>query len=344
MSSNQAKPSFFRRKNMVNLFIFGIACVPLWMFMMIFVKSVGFPEDEAVAFAFTIFFVVGVFAGRYLAMMWAFRYKRIPNRPFIILIIIGVLLLIWLFFYAQFPLRDRYALAGLFFGLPLFAFSCIVGALYKLATEITQRQVTDAKSEAAHSASELQLLQSQISPHFLFNTLNNMYGLSITQHEKLPPLLLKLSELLRYSVYDASKSFVPINDELKYIRNYIEFEKMRIGDRLALSLDVEDFSESHAMIAPMLLIVFIENAFKHSKDSLNEKIYIHMSLKSWGNRILFSIVNSYNVDERKFERDSSGLGLENAKKRLALLYDNDHHLVIEDSDNTYKVMLQIKMK
>lgn len=344
MIRNHLKSAFSSRRKVLNFFIFGICCIPLWMFMMIFAKSAGFPEDEAVAFAFTVFFAAGVFVGRYLAMMWTFRYKKIPNRPFIILVIAGVVLLMWLFFYAQFPLRDRYALAGLFFGLPLFIFSCIIGALYKLATEITRRQVTDAKSMAAHSASELQLLQSQISPHFLFNTLNNMYGLSITQHEKLPPLLLKLSELLRYSVYDASKSFVPINDELNYIKNYIEFEKMRIGDRLALSLDVEDFSGNHAMIAPMLLIVFIENAFKHSKDSLNEKIYIHMSIKSWGNRILFSIVNSYNGDERKTEIEDSGLGLDNAKKRLELLYHHDHHLVIEDSDNTYKVMLQIKMK
>src|SRR5689334_12778977 len=108
MSSNQVNSSFFGRRKVLNLVIFGIACVPLWMFMMIFVKSVGFPEDEAVAFAFTVFFLVGVFVGRYLAMMWAFKYKQIPNRPFIVLIVVGVILLMWLFFYAQFPLRDRF--------------------------------------------------------------------------------------------------------------------------------------------------------------------------------------------------------------------------------------------
>lgn len=336
--------SSLKGRRLLNILIFGIACIPLFMFMMMFVKSAGFPEDEAMAFAFTVLFVTGVFVGRYLAMMWSTRYAKIPTKLFVIALITAVLLLFWLFFYAQFPMRDRLALGMLLFGLPLFAFSFLVGALYKLTTEINRRQLADATSMAAHSASELQLLQSQISPHFLFNTLNNMYGLSITQHERLPPLLLKLSELLRYSVYDASKSFVPINDELNYIKNYIEFEKMRIGDRLALSIDIEDFGDSHAMIAPMLLIVFIENAFKHSKNSLNDKIYVHISMKTWGNRILFSIVNSYNANERLPENDHSGLGLENAKKRLELLYASDHHLVIEDSDNTYKVMLQIKMK
>ena len=183
---------------------------------------------------------------------------------------------------------------------------------------VTQRQLTAAKSLAAHSESELQLLQSQISPHFLFNTLNNMYGLSITQHEKIPVLLLKLSDLLRYSVYDARKSYVPVKDELAYINNYIEFEKMRIGERLALTTDFEDFTSSDARIAPMLLIVFIENAFKHSKNSTNERIFVHISLKTWGNRLLFTCVNSYGDANSDIETEHGGLGLDNTQKRLEL--------------------------
>ena len=190
----------------------------------------------------------------------------------------------------------------------------------------------------------MQLLQSQISPHFLFNTLNNMYGLSITQHEKIPALLLKLSDLLRYSVYDANKAYVPVKDELAYINNYIDFEKMRIGERLSLTTDFEDFSTMTAKIAPMLLIVFIENAFKHSKNSTNDHIFIHITLKTWSNRLLFTCVNSYSSGQSKAMNEHSGFGLENAKKRLELLYSTEHHLVIEESDDTYKVMLQLKIK
>lgn len=344
MTSTSTRTRKFPSKNLVYLILTGIACIPVFLFMIIVVKRVGFPEDEAMTFAFTLVFVGGVYIGRYIGSIWAFRLESIRPRLFISLSLLGTGLLIWLFFYAEFPLRDRYSLGVLLFGMPLFAVSIITGIIIKLARAVGQRQVAEAKTRAAHSESELQLLQSQISPHFLFNTLNNMYGLSITQHEKLPQLLLKLSDLLRYSVYEANKPFVPVSDELAYINNYIEFEKMRIGDRLALSTDFEDFGGSSARIAPMMLIVFVENAFKHSKNSTNEKIYIHISVKTWSNRILFSVVNSYNPLERKKEEGSSGVGLENVKKRLEMLYPMDHHLVIEDTDNTYKVMLQIKVK
>lgn len=335
--------SIFSKKFLYTL-LAGIASIPVFFFITTFVRSAGFPEDEAVSFAFTVVSVAGVIVGRYIGQIWALRMEKIPTKIFVILSLVGLVLTFWLFFYAQFPLRDRYALGMLLFGLPLFAVSIIVAIVIKLTLAVGQKQLTEAKSMAAHSASELQLLQSQISPHFLFNTLNNMYGLSITQHEKIPPLLLKLSDLLRYSVYEANKTFVPINDEIAYINNYIEFERIRIGERLALSVDLEDFASSSARIAPMMLVVFIENAFKHSRNTTNDKIYIHISMKSWNDRILFSVVNSYDADERRKETGSGGFGLENVKKRLELLYPSDHHLVIEDSSNTYKVMLQIKMK
>lgn len=328
----------------IYLFLTILGSIPVYLFMLMFARSAGFPEDDGMAFAFTLLTIAGVYSGRYLGRVWAVRLQTMKTRFIIALVLLGTGLLVWLFFYAQFPLRERLALGLLFFGLPLFLVSVIAGIVIKLTRAIGQQRLNEARSSAAHSASELQLLQSQISPHFLFNTLNNMYGLSITQHEKIPQLLLKLSDLLRYSVYDASKPFVPVSDELAYINNYIEFEKIRIGERLALSIDFEDFTNSQAKIAPMMMIVFVENAFKYSKNSTNEKIYIHISVKTWGNRILFSVVNSYNAQERKSEEGRSGMGLENVKKRLELLYPGEHHLVIEDSDNMYKVMLQIKTR
>ena len=118
----------------------------------------------------------------------------------------------------------------------------------------------------------------------------------------------------------------------------------RIGERLGLTTDFEDFSASNAKISPMLLIVFIENAFKHSKNSTNDRIFVHISLKTWGNRLLFTCVNSYSSGQDKPMDEHSGLGLDNAKKRMELLYQRDYHLVIEESNDTYKVMLQLKMK
>lgn len=326
------------------LIITAILSIPLFVILEFISKRLEIPEDEAAATGFTIATIAFVFIGRYLGSIVSFNMNKYPKRLLIILSLVALVLTFWMFFYTEFPLRDRPAMSVYFFAFPLCVLSVIVGLATKVVRTVTQKQLNEAKSSAAHSESELQLLQSQISPHFLFNTLNNMYGLSITQTEKIPSLLLKLSDLLRYSVYDARKSYVPIKDELAYINNYIDFEKMRIGERLALTSDFEDFTGSDAKIAPMLLIVFIENAFKHSKNSPNEKIFVHISLKTWGNRLLFTCVNSYSSGQDKIESEHGGLGLENTKKRLELLYDRDYHLVIEDNDNTYKVMLQLKMK
>lgn len=326
------------------LLITAIATIPLFIVLEVIVKRLGIPEDEAATTGFTIATIASVFAGRYIGGILTFRMNTYPKRLFIVLSLVFLALTFWIFFYSEFPLRDRPAMSVYFFALSLCILGGIVGLVAKVVRAVTQKQLSEAKSSAAHSESELQLLQSQISPHFLFNTLNNMYGLSITQHEKIPPLLLKLSDLLRYSVYDAGKSYVPVKDELGYINNYIDFEKMRIGERLALTTDFEDFNASDAKIAPMLLIVFIENAFKHSKNSANERIFVHISLKTWSNRLLFTCVNSYSSGQDKIETQHNGLGLDNTKKRLDLLYEHEYRLVIEDTDNTYRVMLQLKMK
>jgi LytS/YehU family sensor histidine kinase len=224
--------------------------------------------------------------------------------------------------------------------------SLSLGALIKIVHAISENQLKEAKTMAAHSKSELHLLQSQLSPHFLFNTLNNMYGLSITDHEKIPALLLKLSELLRYSVYDATEIYVPLKDEVAYINNYIEFEKIRIGNRLVLTTEIEEVIVPEIKIAPMLLIVFIENAFKHSKNTIDEKIYIDIKLKTWGNSILFSVKNSYGSEESEKStiNKSSGFGLDNVSKRLNLLYTGEHELNIKKDNSFYNVILQLKMK
>ena len=344
MNSNTEKPSRLFSGNLPYILLTGLTAIPLYIILHMSVRSMGINAEEAATLGFTVVVLAGTFIGRYLANIWGGNLDVYPRRLLISLCLLALGLTFWVFFYTEFPLRDRKSISVLLFVLPLFALSIIVGGIIKLIRAITRNQLQVAKSSAAHSASELQLLQSQISPHFLFNTLNNMYGLSITQHEKIPPLLLKLSDLLRYSVYDATKQYVPVKDELAYINNYIDFEKMRIGERLGLTTDFEDFSASNAKIAPMLLIVFIENAFKHSKNSTDDRIFVHISLKTWGNRLLFTCVNSYSSGQDTTIDEHSGLGLDNAKKRMELLYQRDYHLVIEESNDTYKVMLQLKMK
>jgi hypothetical protein len=324
----------------------AVAAVSMWFAIHFYAEAVGTSEVEIVATIGTAFFLACVFLGRYLAQLWLDRgvpvtFNLLGGIGISILTTIG-----WIFNHGDRPFVNRPALNLLMYWLPFLAASIALGLFVKLARSIGQKKLKEAQTDAAHSQSELHLLQSQLSPHFLFNTLNNLYGLSLTQHEKIPPLLLKLSEILRYSVYDSTETFVPLKDELAYIDNYIEFEKIRIGDRLVLTTDIEKVSDSPLKIAPMLLIVFIENAFKHSKNTADEKIYINLSLKIWGNSILFYAKNSHQkkAEENTVINKSSGFGLVNVNKRLQLLYPNQHEIEIENEETSYIVSLKLKMK
>jgi len=229
---------------------------------------------------------------------------------------------------------------------PFFMLAIATGVFIRHTRASIQKQVRDAYLSAEQKQSELNLLQSQLSPHFLFNTLNNMYSLSITQQDRLPALLLKLSDLLRYSVYDTKKTFVPLMEELRYINNYLAFEKMRISDRLVLKEEIAKISNPTILIAPMVLIVFIENAFKHAKNTWNEKIYINLSLTLSEDRIVFVIQNSHSAGshENNLVQESSGLGLANTIKRLNLLYGNDYSLEQTENNDLYSVKLIVQIK
>lgn len=263
------------------------ASVPIYLGINTYLRTIHAQEDEALSTAATMVFVSAVYIGRYLAALWAVQRGEVPKNVLHALGITVGVGSIWLFIYPSLEFHEFQAISLLFYWFPFLAVGLAVGAGIKLFRLRTQRELEAAQRMAAHSQSELYLLQSQLSPHFLFNTLNNLYGLSITQHEKIPPLLLKLSDLLRYSVYEANEPFVPLRDELAYIANYIDFEKLRIGERLDLTTAIEPVNGDAVRIAPMLLIVFIENAFKHAKNTAEPRISIEMNLKIWGTLFCF---------------------------------------------------------
>lgn len=339
-SQNHWLTSFFGK----NLYIFLslLFSIPLFFMIETYVRAIGIHEDEAVAATITFLFIVAVFAGRYLSQLWISPTKSIANEYIIGMILLIIGCVIGLF---ALPFQGNIA-TRLLFWLPFIITPLALGALIKMVRNNVQHQLREAQTTAANSQTELQLLQSQLSPHFLFNTLNNLYGLSITQHEKIPPLLLKLADLLRYSVYDTKELFVPLKEELAYINNYIDFEKIRLGERLVLTTSMEEITNTEIKIAPMLLIVFIENAFKHSKNTIDQEIFIDITLKTWANSILFSIKNSHGPapEEGNLLNKNSGFGLVSVLKRLELLYPNDHDLKIEEKNSFYHVMLQLKMK
>ncbi|SEI39199.1 GHKL domain-containing protein [Dyadobacter sp. SG02] len=322
------------------------ACVPLYFGIDTYLNTIGAAHDEALAVAATSVLLGCIYIGRHLATIWSARQREIPKNVLNGLAIAIAVCFVWLFIHADLELHDFPGLNLLLYWVPFLTIGLSIGALIKLFRMSTKKELEAAKTQAAQSQSELHLLQSQLSPHFLFNTLNNMYGLSITQHEKIPSLILKLSDLLRYSVYEANETYVPLKDELAYIHNYIDFEQLRIGDRLELKTDIETLSSNDIRIAPMLLIVFIENAFKHSKNTSEPKVFIEIRLKIWGNSILFYLKNSHNrsiANEQTVEKHS-GFGLANVKKRLQLLYPNQHDLAIENEENHYTVNLRLNLR
>jgi sensor histidine kinase YesM len=336
--------TFFGGK--VYFFVAASLGLPIFVAVKYYAESIHVAEDELVSFAATVCFLLGVFSGRYISQVWASRLTVVPPVVLVGLPFIIVCCTAWLFFHADFPLKDRVAINLMLFWLPFAVISVATGILVKLIHTSTQNQLKEAQNDAAHSKSELNLLHSQLSPHFLFNTLNNLYGLSISDHEKIPALLLKLSELLRYSVYDAGEPYVPLKNELAYIYNYLQFEQLRIGDRLMLTTDIEEQLSDEVKIAPMLLIIFIENAFKHSKNSATPEIFVDIKLKTWGSSILFAIRNTYGKEEQSNNRMTkhNGFGLPNVRKRLELLYPNAHDLYVHSDEMFYNVELQLKIR
>lgn len=203
-----------------------------------------------------------------------------------------------------------------------------------------EKEASELKSENLNS--ELKFLRSQINPHFLFNALNNIYSLSVVKSEKTPENILKLSDMLRYIIYDCNAEKVPLEKELNYIHNYIDLQKLKDDKITGIDLDVEDV-DPNCTIAPMILIPFIENAFKHSKIEDAESGFIKIKIENKDNQLLFNISNS--LPKQNFTKDKiGGVGLENVKRRLQLIYPHQHHLAIEETKDSFVVSLNITIK
>ena len=191
---------------------------------------------------------------------------------------------------------------------------------------------------------ELKLLKAQLNPHFLFNTLNNLYGLSVVKSDRLPELMLKLSDLLRYSLYDTREVYTPLEKEIQYLENYISLEKIRLEDQTDITFK-KSGNLSNKRIAPMLLIVFVENAFKHLGVSPDTQSQVDVSMTIDSDFLTFHCMNTIDHDftEKSLEKGKSGIGLRNARKRLSMLYPNKHTLQVEQTKEHYKVDLTLHL-
>ncbi|CAG4997533.1 hypothetical protein DYBT9275_01794 [Dyadobacter sp. CECT 9275] len=299
------------------------------VFVLVFAVSVVLSGNKGVASAamLTCLFVLScTYAGRWCGKYWL---KTGVHASFLQKLLLSILIFsltgaaggsylyrgeLFQYFVQYFTVSFPMVILFIFFGIAI-----------ALARNSLYRQINEAQVLQKQKESEMRLLLSQLSPHFLFNTLNNIYGISLTQHQRVPSLLLKLSELLRYSVYETRAQFISLQDELLYIRNYIDFEKIQTGDRVHLHIDIPEVIDLNLRIAPMLLIVFVENAFKYSKITKDPKSFISIRLNVKGDWIYFEVENSYDPAYRQETEpsESSGIGLHHTLKRLKLIYGND---------------------
>lgn len=215
----------------------------------------------------------------------------------------------------------------------------VISSAYSV-TKISRKKERDdelVKSEKLQS--EMKFLKSQINPHFLFNALNNIYSLTLTGSEQSSDMILKLSDMLRYILYECNESHVPIENEWKYIQNYIEFQKLKSKDELNIRVEFNNESPG-ALIVPMILIPFVENAFKHSRVEDAENGWVTLSLNNKVREIIFQVENS--IPQQKHNKDDvGGIGLDNVKRRLDLTYGKSQDLIINDTPKSYSVILRI---
>ena len=194
------------------------------------------------------------------------------------------------------------------------------------------------KKERTHM--ELVHLQSQVNPHFFFNTLNNLYGLMEKDVKKAQTMVLMLSEMMRYSIYQGQKSLVTLEEEVTYLKNYMELHKMRYHKHIDLSFTVELWQPT-GNVMPLLFIILLENAFKHGVEKLTHDAYVRASLVEDTEYVHFTIENNLDPEE---DTHSPGIGLANLKRRLELAYPNAHTLTFQATDDVYKAQLSLKLR
>jgi two-component system LytT family sensor kinase len=228
-------------------------------------------------------------------------------------------------------------------------FFCTFIFLFILACSIAYKTIRDKiiadnlakEKENENLKTELSLLRSQVSPHFMFNVLNNMVALARKQSDLLEPSLIKLSSLMRYMLYETDEEKVSLEKETEYLHSYIDLQQQRFSKKVIINVMMHPADKLYD-IEPMLLIPFVENAFKHGTGMI-EDAQIDIELKAADNIVYFKVSNKYNPDSVEIKDKASGIGLVNVQRRLNLLYPHHHSLLITKNAGVFAVSLQINL-
>ena len=215
-----------------------------------------------------------------------------------------------------------------------------VASTVKLLKGRLESQLREEELQREKLQSELNFLRAQTNPHFLFNTLNNIYALARKQSPNTAPVVMKLSQILRFMLYECTQPRIPLGNELKVIRDYIELEKLRYNKRLSISFQ-ESIDEPHRPVAPLLLLPFVENAFKHGSSETRFDTYINIDLRLQAGQLGLTVANSKDSDP--VAPPSNGIGLQNVRRQLELLYPGQHQLAIQNEAQRFTVQLNIDL-
>ncbi len=221
-------------------------------------------------------------------------------------------------------------------------FSVILTMLLKFLKQWYEDQRISRELTKVQLETELKFLKAQINPHFLFNSLNNLYALTLKKSDLAPEVVLRLSDILRYVLYDTNLGSVDIQKELSHLRDFIELEKIRLGDRVKITVDLVE-PPVDMNIEPMLYLTLLENAFKHGSNGLTDEAWVSVHGFPTLDGYSMKIENSITKGIVKLNSDIGGIGLENLKKRLTLTYGDNFNLKINHLEDSYSVLLDIKL-
>lgn len=228
---------------------------------------------------------------------------------------------------------------------PLFLSLVLFGtaATFRGFAAFENKKKAEEEANQRRLEAEIALLKSQINPHFLVNTLNNLYALSLTEPEKTPDGLLKLSEMVGYILYECAKPKVALSNDVEFIENYIALQRLRLPPNVLLTVELPEKLPDGLEIEPMILIPFIENAFKHGMTT-RQSCDIFVSLKLAGNRLTLEVRNPLLPPKAENTGNPSGVGMANTRQRLEHTYPDKHLLIVENDGQRYRVKLNLNLE
>ena len=235
-------------------------------------------------------------------------------------------------------MRSRRRSGNDYFNTAIFLLVMTIGTCITIIRRWLDTEQHRKETENEKLNTELSFLKSQVNPHFFFNTLNNIYSLAIVRSEKTAPAVMKLSSIMRYILSETEQNLVPLQNEIDFLHNYIDLQQVRLTEKVTVDFTIEG-NTGELLIAPLIFIPFVENAFKYGV-STKEKSSIVIHIKSEGNNIHFTSSN-FIVQSENNLMENTGIGINNVKRRLALLYADKHQLAVSEQNGYYLVTLNI---